>query len=101
MLLIAKSALLACFRGILCKPLELNGKLLGFKKLISRNFQVKYLENRNNPSKHFALFRNHLDQHFAGLGWYVCERLTLSKYHKRLGFDPFHNHSDPPKMAAL
>ena len=88
MLLIAKNAHLACFQGILCKPLELNGKLLGFKKLISMNFQVKYLENRNNLDEHFASIRNHLDEHFTLFGLYVCERLTLPKYHKRLPLSP-------------
>ncbi len=68
-----KNAHLSFIRGIPCKPHELNGKLLGFKKLISMNFWVKYLENRNQLDEDFASIRNHLDQHFALPGLYKCE----------------------------
>ncbi len=50
------------------------------------NYWVKYLENRNNLDDHFYVFRNHLDEHFDVFGLYECERLTLSKYNKRLHF---------------
>ncbi len=81
-LLIAKNAFLARFWLILGNPLLLNGKLLGFKKLISLNYWVWYLENRNQLDEHFASSPNHLDEHFTLFGLYKSEhfRAFTAKY---------------------
>ncbi len=78
----AKNAQLAFCREILVEAHLLNAKFLGFKKLISNNFQVKYVENRNYLIQYFALFRNHLLEHFALFWMYKGEhfRTFSAKY---------------------